>query len=118
MELSALERDVLGWIAARSNDPALKSQLQAVNVVSREFTGCGSFTDLRPADASLRTSYREVSGTQCPQIESPDLEYGGGAVVFFEDGIAAKLELYSYGDTFPPDLREWRLLEAVYPKKA
>lgn len=107
MEFTPLERAVLDWIAEHADDPAVKQQLAAARPVSREFTGVGSFTSLRVPHDSPRVPYT-VSPTD-PVIESPQLEHGAGSVLFFEDGLASTLELYSNGDSFP-EVRSFRLL--------
>lgn len=107
MDFTPLERAVLAWIAEHTNDPSVVRQLAVARPVEREFTGAGSFTTLEvPADLP-RVTYRVHPGG--PVIESPRLEYGGGSVLFFVDGLVSTLELYSYGDSFPEQLDSWRL---------
>ena len=108
MEFTPLERDVLAWIGRNSPDAAVRVQLSHVQAVAREFTGVGSFTSLRVSSDMPRTSLR-VSPVS-PYFESPQIQYGGGSVLFFEDGLASELELYSHGNTFPENLSDWRLV--------
>lgn len=107
MELTLLELDVLTWIARNSGDPALKAQLSVVEVVEREYTGVGSFTELRVLKTLPRVNYRVCPVH--PLIDSRELQHGGGSVLFFEDGLACTLELYAYAGDFPQDLRTWSL---------
>src|SRR5687768_5700062 len=81
MEFTALERDILEWIATRANDPAIAAQLRVARPVSREYTGCGSYTTLHVPQDCPRTEHR--NSPVHPAIESPALEAGGGAVLFF-----------------------------------
>jgi hypothetical protein len=114
LELTPLERGVLDWIARNSNDDRVREQLQHVKATSREFTGVGSFTDLCvPADAPC-VDFR-VSPVD-PYIESPQLQHGGGSVLFFEDGHAATLELYAIADVLSEDITDWRLLPEKLPQ--
>ncbi|MFA7235449.1 MAG: hypothetical protein WC058_01180 [Phycisphaeraceae bacterium] len=108
MEFTPLERDVLAWIARNSPDSAVRAQHSHVQAVAREFTGKGSFTSLRVPSDMPRTSFR-VSPVS-PYIESTQIQYGGGSVLFFEDGLASTLELYSHGNTFPESISDWRFV--------
>jgi hypothetical protein len=110
MQFTPLERAVLDWIAERANDPALAAQLRSAQPTAREFTGVGSFTSLRVPDDAAPVSLAPAPVT--PHIESPDLEAGAGAVLFFENGRATTLELYTYGSAFPRDLMTWTLKAA------
>jgi hypothetical protein len=72
MEFTPLERRVLDWIAANANEPVIASQLASAQPVSREFTGCGSFTGLRVSKYTPRFEHR--TAPVYPIIESPELE--------------------------------------------
>jgi len=84
---------------------AVVKQLAVARPVKREFTGVGSFTELEvPAD--VPRVQVQLAG---PAIESPQLDTGGGSVLFFSDGLVRTLELYSHGNDFPEKLDTWRL---------
>jgi hypothetical protein len=110
VQLTPLERDVLDWIAAHTDDPALKQQLAHLEVLNREYTGVGSFTKLKVPPDSPRVPYRVLPVSASPWIESPQLEAGGGSVLFFADGRATDLELFANGGSFPEILATWRLI--------
>jgi hypothetical protein len=55
-----------------------------------------------------RTTHRTAPAD--PEIRSPQLDAGGGAVLFFEDGRATTLELYANGAAFPEEIKQWTLL--------
>ena len=113
MELTAVGHAVLDWIANHSPDESMREQLRHVEAMDREFTGVGSFTGLRVRTDAPRVGFRVAPA--CPLIQSPQLEHGGGSVLFFEDGHAVMLELYAYGDSFAEDISEWRLVSDMWP---
>ncbi len=88
-------------------------QLAHVEAVEREHTGVGSFTHLRVPIDMPHVPFR-VSPV-APFIESPELKYGGGVILFFEYGFASMLEIYTAGDTFADPIREWRLVPSALP---
>ena len=107
MDFTPLERDILDWIAERVEEPALQRQCSAVEPVLREFTGCGFFTSLRVNAEVPRSHHDRTLGGPC--IESPELEAGGGCVLFLENGYLDCLEVYAHGDVFPERIGSYKL---------
>jgi hypothetical protein len=109
VEFTQLERDVLNWIATHCNDANIMRQLQNIRPISREYTGHGFFVKLELLGEHPKVAHR-VSPVD-PHIDSPELdEYGGGCVLFFEDGRTTILELYANGESFPEHLTSWKLI--------
>jgi hypothetical protein len=109
MDFTGLERDVLDWIARELADPIVSRQVKAAIPIEREYTGVGSFTELRVQDERAPRTTLGISPVD-PNIVSPELSHGGGCVLFFENGLLATLELFAYVGEFPRDLREWTLV--------
>ncbi len=112
-KMTKLEKDILEWIAAHCDDKALATQCCMATVVSREHTGVGVYVNLELPDSAPACDI--VRSPMHPYIESPQLEAGGGCVLFLENGRVSTLELYAYGDSFPDEMEEYSLHE---PKDA
>jgi hypothetical protein len=106
-----LEREVLDWIAQRTRDPALAAQCASACPVKREHTGAGLYVDLAIPDGVPPITNFDY-GEYDPVIESPDLPFGGGMVLFCENARLKLLEIYAFGNEFPEsldvfELRSW-----------
>lgn len=108
LEFTPLERSICQWIASHCSIPALKEQLENAEIRYREYTGKGYFTGLSVPSAMPRCGFN-VSPVD-PLIRSADLEYGGGSVLFLEDGYLSLLECFAFGETFPMELDNFQLL--------
>src|SRR3954467_4717159 len=93
MKFSELERDVLRWIVRTSDDEALVQQLMDAKPRRREFTGHGSFTDLR-VPPHLPKARQGVYHEGFPLVKSDELPCKAGCVLFCRDGLASMLEFY------------------------
>lgn len=102
MELTALEKAVLSRMA--SSNLHLDEALSSVTATRREMTGVGSYTHLDkvidPPGAS------PIPG---PSFESPDVEHGGGSLLWVSEGKPAVLELYAHGSFFRASVRAFEL---------
>src|SRR5262245_30384039 len=109
MKFTELERDVIRWIVRTSDDDALVRQLLDAKPRRREFTGVGSFTDLRVPPASPKARQR-VYHEGLPIVRSDELQNPVSCVLFCEDGLVQTLEFCVLGDgQFPQVLRTWTL---------
>jgi hypothetical protein len=99
------EREVIARAIASEDDPALASQVEGLVVTKREYTVVGWYTDLAvPADAPRSTGpYADRGSLEGPCFEHPEIDLGGGSLLWFEDGRLACLELYANGDRFAED---------------
>lgn len=110
---TTLEVKILQWLSLK--DPEIAGQIKASTVTKREYSGAGFFFELSvskdadPVDKQIKT----LDG---PQIKSSRLEFGGGSILFLEDGYIKILELFSYGDSFPEDMSEFELHEGTIKK--
>jgi hypothetical protein len=88
-ELAILER-----IAAEH--PALRAHLGRLHVLSREFTGVGSFTNFLCEDTEPVIAEQQLGLNGL--IRMPDVPNGMGAVLFCRDYRPTCLETFAYGD--------------------
>lgn len=87
-EVAILER-----IAAKH--PSIALHLGRLRVLSREFTGVGSFTKFQRSSAS-DPPQEPISLNE--HIAMPRVPNGLGAVLFCNGGYPACLEIFAYGD--------------------
>lgn len=88
-----LELAVIRWIS--DENPALQLQFERLEVVRRELTSVGSYTDFRCEESS------EVSTNTCPGLHGlitiPTVPSGLGAVLFCHGRRPKFLELFTFG---------------------
>jgi len=103
--MTRFEKEVLAWIAANCGDPAVQGQLQAARISSRDHTGKGCYSELvMPAGTPpTQASYGRHGPLAGPGFESPSIEHGGGTLLWFQDGLARTLEVFTYTGGFPMD---------------
>jgi hypothetical protein len=87
-ELAILER-----MAAES--PALLACMRNLHVLSREFTGVGSYTKFRCEDKGAQTSLQPIGLGDL--IIVPGVQSGMGAVLFWQGDQPKCLETYTFG---------------------
>ncbi len=83
---------MLEHIAA--DNPDVRLSFADLHVISREFTGVGSFTHFLVRGETKTT--RRVLNTSA-WVSMPDLQYGLGVVAFY-DGNSLTLETFTCGD--------------------
>ena len=88
-ELAILER-----IAAKS--PALHMRLRNLHVLSREFTGVGSYTNFKCQDEGAQVVEQRIGLDDL--IVMPNVQNGMGAVLFCQGDQPKCLETYTFGD--------------------
>jgi hypothetical protein len=76
-------------------DPSLGGSLERLHVLSRQFTGVGSFTKFRCNESTPGTSQRHVGLDAL--IRMPGVPNGMGAVLFLNENQPECLEVYTYG---------------------
>lgn len=77
------------------SDPRLRGKLSDLHVLSRKFTGVGSFTQfLCDADESEQKWHVSLSAL----VTVPDVPNGLGATLFCRGGQPDFLEVYTYGE--------------------
>jgi hypothetical protein len=109
--LTKLEREVLEKLLAGQSETfrILRDQLDSLQVVSRELTGVGFFTEFSvPPDAprppgSPAFRFGDVGA------EIKGLRHGAGFLLLIEDGCLKMLEGFSYDEPWPDDVSSFTL---------
>jgi hypothetical protein len=109
------EKAVFAWIRTNYDDPSLRAQLQMARICSRDHTGVGCYCELVLSGGVPPTNayYGKRGPLDGPGFKSPVLEHGGGTLLWFENGYATTLEIFTFGDDFPKnhdDLGDFELL--------
>ncbi|MEM6821553.1 MAG: hypothetical protein AAF558_06405 [Verrucomicrobiota bacterium] len=117
MTLNKLEIALLEFLIPQGSRPdILAKQLGCIEVVDRDYSGAGFFTTVKHSDKSPIVSHPYVSPFGSVLIDSPELEHGGGALVFMSLGKIDFLEAYAYGDQWPKkELKSFQLKSASNP---
>jgi hypothetical protein len=112
---SELEAEVLRTIAAREpSNSSLRLQIEAATVVSREYSGAGTFLNLAVGNLLPRIEppNAQIHG---PSISTPSVPEGAVSVLFVRNGALAFLEIASCGETWPSVVAEFTLRSEVRP---
>ena len=102
MNPTPLEAAVLSWLRESTATPELVAQLREAVIVSREFSGAGSYTGLAvpaqvpplPASVKLVGSDGPING---PEVESHELPWPACTMLWFTARKAATLEIAGSG---------------------
>jgi hypothetical protein len=108
--MEALDRQIVDWIASRSDNAAFREQLLSAQVIRRDYMRTGFFIyfELPESTAPLTNIVRPL----CPDVSSPLLFDGAGTALFFRNGKVHYLEIYARGGFFPENIEEFKLLES------
>ena len=79
-----------------NQEPSIKASVARRHVLSREFTGVGSFTKFKCDESAAGTTERQVGLDAL--IRMPGVPTGMGAVLFCTGDQPECLEVYTYGD--------------------
>ena len=79
-----------------SKEPSVRASIGQLHVVSREFTGVGSFTNFACAESSTGATEQHVDLDAL--IKMPGVPNGMGAVLFCKGGRPKCLEVFTYGN--------------------
>jgi len=91
--VNEFERAILDRIAARY--PSVLPLIRAPHVLSREFTGAGSFTTFKPSPQPLDLSDGHYSSDDLLLV--PGVPSGLGATLHIRAAEPPCLEIYTYG---------------------
>ncbi len=94
--INEFEQAILTHLAQQ--ETSLEPLIHGLHVLSREFTGVGSFTNFKAEESAPVLGNRRL-GLDAP-IHLPEVEYGLGAVLFCESGCPAVLEVFTYGEAW------------------
>ena len=78
------------------SDAALRVRIPGLHVLSREYTGVGSFTNFRTQNMEPKAVQRTLELRA--KIHTEPVPSGLGAVLFLDGDEPASLEFYTYGD--------------------
>ena len=94
IEPNELELAILERIAAKNS--SIRPYLGHLHVLSREFTGVGSYTNFKSDDSSADITDLQI--TLDDLIVMPNVPNGMGAILFCRGGRPKCLETYTYGN--------------------
>lgn len=95
LALNELETAILDELALE--DPLHKMEMKNLHVLSREYTGVGSFTKFQQySNLNLVGGDRQIG--LAAKILVPGLKNGLGAWLFFENKNPSQLEIFTYGE--------------------
>jgi hypothetical protein len=106
-ERSKLEKAIIDFIIKTTKNTGLKKQLQNCIILSSNYTGVGYYVDFKiPEGISPIIDSGPIDG---PLIKSEELEHGAGTNIFVTNGYISTLEIFSYGESFPRDIKDFTL---------
>jgi hypothetical protein len=107
LELATLER-----IAAKN--PSLRPYFGNLHVLSRGFTGVGSYTNFRSDESSGDVGDQRLSLGQL--IIMPKVKNGMGAILFCRGGQPKCLEMYTHGNDLWDGIFDGFVIEDAVPE--
>jgi hypothetical protein len=94
LEPNEFEIAILNRLAKQ--DPSFYGPFERLHVLSRQFTGVGSFTNFKCEQSATGTPQRDIFLEAL--IRMPGVPNGMGAVLFCKGNQAECLELFTYGN--------------------
>jgi hypothetical protein len=107
--MEILDRQILDWIASRSDNAVLREQLLHAQVIRRDYMQTGFFIYFELPESTL--PLQNITRPLCPDISSSLLFAGAGTALFFRNGKLHYLEIYARGGFFPENIEDFQLLE-------
>jgi hypothetical protein len=107
-----LEIAVLNWFRDHYMNLRLSEQLDSVTLVKRRWTKVGFYIDLKVHRNTPMLELDDFDGhwpINGPNLESPDIQSGGGSILWGKDGHISCLEMYAFGDFFREHVSEFKL---------
>ncbi|EDN66680.1 hypothetical protein BGP_0445 [Beggiatoa sp. PS] len=106
MKLSQFELNVIeALIQDDLEEKIIRSQLEDAKVTKRDYTGVGLYTEIlvQKKCSRLSKSNRYIEEIPKAHLEHPELSYGAGAILWFNEGYVSTLECYTYEGNWPKD---------------
>jgi hypothetical protein len=94
MDLNEFELTILDRLS--KEQPSIRPYTRNLHVLSREYTGVGSFTNFRCDGPTSAIEKKHISLNAT--ISMPNVPNGMGAVLFCEGGQPKCLETFTYGN--------------------
>lgn len=113
MEFTAVEQALMNWFADHASCPELEAQFRGARPAARNYTGDGSYTDFLIPDNLPRAPVviAPPGAIIGPDVFAPEIPNGACTQVYCIDGVLKFLEIATYADSFPEQLREFSLKE-------
>jgi len=111
-DFADLERAILRWLGETYQDEKLTAQANAATFHRREWTKVGYCVHFNVPRGLPRLDLRGLSRNwplEGPGLESQDIHHGGGTLIWGSDGYIDCIEMYSFGDHFHEEVREFKL---------
>ncbi len=109
-QFNILEKAILNWITENSKDPSIVAQTKAAQFVERKRTNVGFYVKLAvPEGLGIIGSIGKKTVVNGPGIESEDIEFNGGSLIFCEKGYLDTLEIYANGSFFKENVTNFKL---------
>jgi len=108
-----LEIDIFKWFKETYPQSTLADQLTTANLVRRQWTRVGFYVDFEVDKNLSRLKMDEYGGSfpiSGPGIESEDIHYNGGCLLWGNDGYVDCLEMFAYGNFFKEEVNKYKLV--------
>lgn len=108
-----LELAILDWLKSAYPNSELAAQVASARFVKRKWTGVGFFTYLKVPKQLKPINLGDFGGrwpVDGPGLNSIDIEYGGGTIVWGENGYMDCIEMYAYGNFFNETVKDFELV--------
>ncbi|MCL2103568.1 MAG: hypothetical protein FWH21_00705 [Kiritimatiellaeota bacterium] len=112
MQFEDFEKCVMKFVLREQTEQSilLSKQYDVATVVSREFTGCGFFTNFRvPNLVSALPNSVNIELGCLGELEG--VQYGIGFVLFVRQGLISMLEGYVYNEKWPKSIGQFNLFD-------
>ena len=106
------ESEVLNRIFEENTmlEKKLKKQYQYSKVISREVSDYGFYTYFEVIDKSLKLKNDLNIELGNVQAKINSLKFGAGFILFIRDGFIKALECYTYGELWPKNITQYKLV--------
>jgi hypothetical protein len=107
-----LETAILNWFQDHYANRELSAQIESARLVKRKWTKVGFYVDFEVSRDALLIDVNDFGGhwpINGPQLQSADIQFGGGSLLWGKDGRADCIEMYAHGDFFNEDVGVFEL---------
>ena len=113
MSFDDFERQVMSHILREQTEQNIRllQQYDTAKIVSREFTGCGFFTDFSISNETLALPGNGNIELGCLG-ELEGVEHGVGFILFVRNGIITVLEGFVYTGAWPEVIGNFQLMDS------
>jgi hypothetical protein len=112
----SFENDVMRTILENKFEEIdiLKEQYRNSQVLKREFTGCGFFSNFIVNDIEKKLRFENYNMKLSCLGELEGVKDGVGFILFIKDGFIDFLEGYTYGnEAWPEEIRKYKLYRST-----